>query len=149
MKDKKAISPTITTVILIVLVIIIAIIILLWYQGFIKEKLIKFDKPVENVCDEISLRTFFTSDPVNLGFDNIGNVPIYAVDLQIESGGNINVVPLGGEKGGKVNPGLTSVLDYGVSSDDKIKIIPVLLGKAKDGSVKPFTCPENKGIIAS
>ena len=44
LKNKKAVSPMISTVLLIMIAIIIAIIILIWGRGFIKEKLDKSEK---------------------------------------------------------------------------------------------------------
>ena len=41
MKEKKGVSPIISTVLLIVIVIILAIIILLWSRGFVKEIITK------------------------------------------------------------------------------------------------------------
>ena len=40
-KNKKAVSPTISTVLLVMIVIIVAIIILMWSRGFIKEAIEK------------------------------------------------------------------------------------------------------------
>ena len=40
-KNKKAVSPVVSTVLLVLIVIILAIIILLWSRGFIKEVILK------------------------------------------------------------------------------------------------------------
>lgn len=148
-RGKKAVSPVIATVLLIMIVIILAIIILLWSRGFIKEKILKFDKPVENVCSEVSIKTFVNND-LTYGFTNTGNVPIYAVDVKISKKGGSEVIRAGAAENGQVEIGLSTILDTpkvqeGVTTE--VKIIPVLLGKNKDGAVKEYTCPEKAGFV--
>ncbi len=148
--DKKAVSPIIATVLLIMLVIILAIIILLWSQGFIKEKVLKFGKPIENVCAEVSIRTFVNADDT-YGFTNIGNVPIYAVDIKTtrKGGSDIEHVDIAG--GGKVDIGLStifkSVPKIDETTDKEIKLIPIILGETKSGAVKEYTCPERNSFV--
>jgi len=140
---KRGVSPIVSTVLLIALVIIIAIILLLWARGFIKEKVLKFDKPAENVCGEIGLRTFVNDDD-SMGFSNIGNVPIYRIDLKIEGGGSSRIESLTNEDS-STNPGFSTTIDTSVAmydSDTKFKIIPVLIGNVKSGGINEFTCPE-------
>src|SRR3989344_7688515 len=154
-RGRKAVSPVIATVLLIMIVIILAIIILLWSRGFIKEKILKFDKPIENVCSEVSIRTFVNDDDTgsgfSYGFTNIGNVPVYAVDVKISEGGSSEIVHAGQLEGGQVDVGLSTILEGvpGIQKDvtSKVKIIPVLLGKNKDGAIKEFTCPEQSAFV--
>ncbi len=145
LQKKKAVSPVIATVLLIMMVIILAIIILLWSRGFIKEKVLKFDKPIENVCGEVSIKTFVNEDNT-FGFTNIGNVPINAVDVKITKEGSSNVYPVDS----RVNVGLSTILDTvpeSYSDAEEVKIIPILLGKNKDGAIKEYTCPEANGFV--
>ncbi|MDD5191960.1 MAG: hypothetical protein PHH54_04950 [Candidatus Nanoarchaeia archaeon] len=148
-RGKKGVSPVIATVLLIMIVIIIAIIILLWSQGFIKEKLLKFDKPIENVCSEVSIKTFVNED-YTYGFTNIGNVPIYAVDVKISEGGNSRIVRADQTKNGQVDIGLSTKLSVEAidpTTTTEVKIIPILLGKNKEGGIKEFTCPEQAAFV--
>ena len=154
-KRKRGISPIIATVLLIMLVLILAIIILLWSQGFIKERILKFDKPVENSCSELSLQTFVNGDN-SFGFTNIGNVPIYGVSLKVIGTGSSDTYELDDEEGGRVSPGFSTILkkDDGSgdnflidsTTDKEIKIIPILIGETKDGGTKEYTCPERNAI---
>lgn len=142
---KKAISPLVSTVLLIMIVIILAVIILLWSRGFIKEKLTKFDKPVENVCSEVSIKTFLNEDESSsFGFTNIGNVPIYAVDLKLTGNGKTEVKRIAK----KADVGLSvNIEGYDYNEYEEVAIIPVLLGKSSSGGVKEYTCPERTGFV--
>ena len=148
--EEKAVSPIIATVLLIMLVIILAIIILLWSRGWIKEKILKFDKPIENVCGEVKIRTFVNPDGTTYGFTNIGNVPIYAVNVKITEGGDSKTIRADKDSGGQVSPGISTNLNtesINPGTTTEVKIIPILLGKNKDGAVKEFPCPEQSGIV--
>ena len=152
-KDKRGISPVVTTVLLIMLVIILAIIILLWSRGFIKEKVLKFDKPIDNVCGEVSIRTFVNADNT-FGFTNIGNIPIHAVDIKTTKKGGSDIDNVGMSGGGKVDIGLSTIFENvskiirtGNNKDEEIKIIPILLGETKSGAIKEYTCPERNGFV--
>ena len=146
--DKRGISPVVTTVLLIMLVIILAIIILLWSKGFIKEKVLKFDKPIDNVCAEVSIRTFVNADNT-YGFTNIGNIPIHAVDIKTTKKGGSDINHVGMAGGGKVDIGLSTIFEgLTISSGDiEIELIPVLLGETKSGAVKEYTCPERNSFV--
>lgn len=149
--NKKGVSPVIATVLLIMLVIIIAIIILLWSRAFIKEKLLKFDKPIDTVCNEVSINTF-VNDDYTYGFTNTGNVPIYAVDVKISEDGGSKVIRADQTKNGQVDIGLSTILNVeainpNAGGTEEVKIIPILLGKNKDGAIKEYTCPEKAAFV--
>jgi len=148
--DKRGISPVVTTVLLIMLVIILAMIILLWSRGFIKEKVLKFDKPIENICAEVSIRTFVNADNT-FGFTNIGNIPINSVDIKTTTKGGSDINNVGMEGGGKVDIGLSTIFKdidpINKAVDEEIKIIPILLGETKSGAIKEYTCPERNGFV--
>jgi len=146
-KRKKGVSPMVSTVLLIMIVIIIAIIILIWGRGWIKEKLLKFNKPIENVCPDVSIKPFVNPDN-SYGFTNTGNIPIYQVDLKITKKGSSSVTRI--DK--SINPGASVILgnDYDLvisGNIEEIKIIPVLLGKTSSGKQKQYTCPEQTAVV--
>jgi flagellin-like protein len=146
-RGRKAVSPIIATVLLIMMAIVLAIIILLWSRAFIKEQILKFDKPIETVCSEVSIKTFVNKD-YTYGFTNTGNVPIYSVDVKISKKGSSDTVRA--DQGGQVDIGLSTVLNTNAIdplSTTEIKIIPVLLGKNKEGAIKEYTCPEQSGFV--
>jgi flagellin-like protein len=140
---KRGISPIIATVLLIMIVIIIAIVIFIWYQGFIGEGVYKFDKPIDAACSDVKISGFKDDFTNTFGFTNTGSVPIYAVDLKLKDGADMDVERVSG----KVNAGLSKrIEDYDYTLYDEIKVIPILLGKTRSGAVKEFTCPDNIGI---
>lgn len=136
----------VSTVLLIMLVIIIAIIILIWGRGWIKEKLLKFNKPIENVCGDVFIKPFVNPDN-SYGFTNTGNIPIYQTDLKITTRGKSTVT----RNEQLVNPGASVVLggegSYLAGDIEEIKIIPVLLGKTSSGKQKEYTCPEQTAAV--
>jgi len=154
-KNKRAVSPIISTVLLVMIVIIIAIIILMWSRGFIKEVILKEiggeSKNVEKFCSEISMKGIL-NDEGSFGFTNNGNVPVYALNLKLSGGiigeGSSDIINIRPEDGGLVNPGFSTLVrdEYGSYYDyydyDEVKIIPVLLGKTKTGAIKEKGCEE-------
>jgi flagellin-like protein len=152
LKNKKAVSPVIATILLILIAIIIAILIFLWAKSFIKESIKKMDKSIDNICSEVKIETFAEED--SFGFRNTGNVPIYAVNLELSSEGDSEVIKIDLIKLG--NPGMTYVFtgndgdgEYNAlySSHESVKIIPVLIGKNKNGVVKQYTCNKRNAFI--
>jgi len=150
--NKKGLSPIVATSILIVIVIILAIIILLWARGFIKEAVIKeiagSSKRAEEFCREIGMRGFVNEDN-SFGFENTGTIPIFAYRINLEKSGSSEIIRVGNDQGGSVNPGDTAIISHSsvkpYSSYDSVKIIPVLLGKV-EGSTQSYDCPEINGI---
>ena len=150
--NKKGLSPIVATSILIVIVIILAIIILLWARGFIKEAVIKeiagSSKRAEEFCREIGMRGFVNEDD-SFGFENTGTIPIFAYRINLKESGDSDVIRVGNEEGGSVNPGGIVIISHSevksYSDYESVKIIPVLLGKVK-GSTQPYDCPEINGI---
>jgi len=151
--SKKGLSPIVSTSILIVIVIILAIIILLWARGFISEAVIKeiagSEKRADEFCSEVKMRGIVNQDN-SFGFENTGSVPIFAYRVKTESLGSSDIVKVGNEDGGSVNPGYSVIVSYsGVKSYpeyDNVKIIPILLGKV-EGGTQEFECPEINGIL--
>jgi len=141
-KSKKAVSPVVSTVLLIVIVVILAIIIFLWARGFIKEKVEKFDKPIEMICSEVNFRASYIGG--KLSIVNRGNVPIYNLNVKKEKPGTSDIISL--SRPINLGAGASASESVPVSGDyEKIIIIPVLLGKSGNKN-KQYTCPENNGV---
>jgi flagellin-like protein len=155
MKEKKAVSPVIATVLLVMIVIILAIIILLWARGFLAEALVKEisgeEKTVERYCTELKIKPKVDEVNDNFGFTNVGNVPIYSYNIKFTNGGSSSVVRVG--QGGIVNPGFSTIakdnlgVEYKYSTNEEIRIFPILLGKSDSGSAKEFQCPDVNGVL--
>ncbi|MEK6830826.1 MAG: archaellin/type IV pilin N-terminal domain-containing protein [Nanoarchaeota archaeon] len=161
MLNKNAVSPIISTVLLIMIVIVLAFIILLWSRGFIKEAITKEvagkESSVNKLCQEIQIRPVINEDDT-FGFENTGNIPIYAYNIKLSAGGSSETIKISKEEGGSVNPGFTAIVDRdkiggrGYSNfqgeDEGIKIIPVLLGRLQNSnSNQEFPCPDENGFI--
>jgi len=154
---KRAVSPVVSTVLLIMMVIIIAIIILLWTRGFIKETILKEvageSKRVQAYCREVKIDPILNDDG-SFGFNNVGNVPVYSINVKLTKDGSSDNVIIEGEEG-VINPGfsiiINSVMLKGRSDIyydyEEVKIIPILLGKDEEGNAEPFICPETDGIV--
>ncbi len=140
MKRKKAVSPVVSTVLLMIIVIILALIIFLWARSFIGERVEKFGKPVDNVCQEVNFRASLEGDKLLLV--NQGNVPIHAINIKEVSPGTSEITEkiIDLDKGSSKNETISLRL-----TTDSVVVIPVLLGKSS-GQFKRKPCPENLGI---
>lgn len=124
----KGISPVVATVLLIAIVIVLVLIVFIWARGFIKEVVMKNEETAEKSCNKINLQISLVGD--NLQINNIGNIPLYRVDIRVTTGGDSSIkrseknIPAGGGD---------SITDIsGLSSADKIEVIPVILGEVDD-----------------
>jgi flagellin-like protein len=156
--EKKAVSPVVSTVLLVMIVIILAVIILLWSRGFIKEVILKEiageSKRVEQYCQEAGLNPIYNEYDGSFGFQNIGNVPIYAVNVKLVSQGSSNLIRINDpNQRNLANPSRSVIIqdpnsgtDIDATGYEEVKIIPILLGKLKDGGIKEFQCDEIHGI---
>lgn len=148
-RGKRGLSPIVSTVILVVIVFVLALIILLWARGFVKEAVIKSiagnEKRADEYCLEVRIRGFVNEDNT-FGFENTGNVPIFAYRLKLEGAGGSDVFKIDNNNGGSVNPGYSTIIDdYAYDSYDSITVIPILLGKVQ-GAAQEFECPERTGV---
>ena len=162
-KEKKGVSPVISTVLLIMIVIILAIIILLWANSFVQEAVTKTidsrEKQIEQWCQEIKLTPEISDDGLSFGFTNTGNVPLYKYELKLteKGSGDSKKVLIDSAKGGSVNPGFDSIIDTATNTEvtgsyedyESIKVIPILLGDgkgSKNTGKQEVRCPEKLAI---
>jgi len=156
-KNKKAVSPIVSTVLLITICIVLALIILLWSKGFIKETIEKEiageTKNIDKACSEIYITPIINTETQSFGFTNSGNVPIYAFNLKLSSNGNSEITKISSVDGGLVNPGFSTIIKdaagnaYDYDIYEEIKIIPILLGKSKSGGIQEYQCSEKDSLI--
>jgi|TARA_Y100000310_G_scaffold114158_1_gene112660 flagellin-like protein len=144
LQNKRAVSPVIATVLLIGLVVVIALIVFLWFKGLTQEAIIKFDKNVELVCDEVQFEANYLNGVLSIS--NIGNVPIYGIKVKISDGGNHEtkgLKDLSGWPTTGLNQGKTFSGDISdnVVSADSVTLTPVLVGSSDSGE-KSYTCDE-------
>ena len=144
-KDKKALSPVITTVLLIALVVILATIIFLWARGFIKEAIEKeiggVKKTAEKFCPEVNFESSISGTQVSI--INRGNIPLYKIDIKKINKGSSNT-----EEGAVINIGIgqsESVTIEDIQDYDEVIMIPILLGKSQNEE-KEYACSEKYGV---
>ena len=141
---KKGVSPVIATVLLIGIVIIIGVIIFLWLRGLTQEAVTKFDKNVELVCDDVQFDASYSAG--KLVVSNIGNVPIYEIEIKLLQNKNYETKNLNtfSQKwpDAGLNPGRVFSDDITINAESII-LIPILIGSAESGE-KSYTCDESR-----
>ena len=148
MKEKKGLSPIIATMLLIVIVIVIGLIIFLWFKGMNIEAITKFEGTnIKLVCDEVQFEASYSGG--YLSILNLGNVPIYKVDVKMEGSGTHSTITLNEVENSWPYFGLPQGgAYYGAFADDvgsiKLIVIPVLVGKSDSGDLA-HTCEERHG----
>ncbi|MDP2925750.1 MAG: hypothetical protein Q8N99_05250 [Nanoarchaeota archaeon] len=158
-RNKKGISPLVSTILLIMIVLILAIIILLWASGFKREAITKTvgneERTTDYFCSQLSYDPILNDDG-SFGFKNTGTIPIYAFKLKLvyTGSGDSNVVDVVDNSGTpiSVNGGMTVIIDSpGINAHseyDKITVLPILLGKkASGGDPEPSPCPEESALV--
>ncbi|MEK6844284.1 MAG: archaellin/type IV pilin N-terminal domain-containing protein [Nanoarchaeota archaeon] len=149
--NKKGLSPIIATVLLISLALVLALIIFIWARSVIKEKVTKFGETIESACKDVSFNAELErSGKVNI--NNLGNVPLYGVEVRKRGVGIIKNVGAGyfgnGLEGLPKGAGKTTNIDLGNPSiGEEFIIVPILLGET-DLYKKPYTCSDDFGKIA-
>ena len=150
-KDRRGVSPVISTVLLISMVVVIALIIFIWFRNINQEAITKFDGTnVEVICGDVKFDSSYSLGSLSV-FNN-GNVPVYSMKVQVEKQGSRDTYDLQDiedsnwpEKG--LNPGSAFSSGYLgdlVEGSDDIVLIPVLVGTAESGQ-KIYTCQEQYG----
>lgn len=150
MKSKKGVSPIIATILLIALVIIIGTIVFMWFRSMTQEAITKFDKNIELVCDDVQFDSSYSTGGV-LTISNLGNIPIYSMNVKMEGGGSYETNEITDtlfgtnwpEKG--LNQGAVVFGEITAENYEKITLIPILMGINPDGETKTHTCEERHG----
>ena len=156
MKNKKAISPVVATTLLIAIVVIIGLIIFLWMRNVIGDYGEKFGKNIELVCEEVVLGASYSVSTGMLYITNDGDVPVFKLNLKIESGGGYQTAELN-EIAAQSTPwpekGLTQGGTYSgdisaeAANADEILVMPVLIGISDKGDKKTYACGEQYGYV--
>jgi len=151
---KKAISPVIATILLVAMVVVIALIIFLWLRGVVGDYGVKFGKNIELVCEDVELYVSYSEGILYV--TNDGNIPVFELNLKIESAGGYERIELNeipnldtpwpkeGLKQGGVYSGYISLY---VGTAEEIILMPVLIGLSDKGSRKTHACGEQYGYV--
>ncbi len=130
---KRGISPVIATILLIMIVIILAVIIFLWARGFVKETITKKGMPSYQACDEVDLKLSYIG--TELQITNVGNIPVYRLEIKKKSGGSVEVDEIEG-----LSTGESEIIDIG--SGYEVEVVPAILGETET-SKKIDVCQDN------
>lgn len=144
LRNKKAVSPIIATIMLVLLVIVLAAIIVLWGTTFIPEALTKFDRPIEEKCNEVKFSAELSEAGAasKISVVNEGSVPIYKFSVRKQSSSESTVTTTDSKN---LLPGSSVIIDAdtsSLSSGDEIDIIPILLGKTKSNKIQENQCSQ-------
>ena len=147
---RKGVSPVIATTLLIAMVVVLGLIIFLWFRGFTEEAVTKFGGTnIKLVCQDVKFESNYYAGSLSL--INTGNVPIYSVELKVESPGGHDTMDItditdwpatGLNQGGSFTGDISSVS----VSADQITVIPILRGTSKSGT-KTHICDEQYGEV--
>ena len=141
-KQKKGVSPVIATVLLISIVVVLALIIFFWFRSFTKEAVLKFDKNIELVCEDVAFSGSVSETTIVMSND--GNVPLADVRVKISGAGGRKSVDLNLTEGVGVGKTITTE-NTDLSSAESILLIPVLRGTKNSGQ-ENYVCDERYGV---
>ncbi|MDD5012554.1 MAG: hypothetical protein PHQ66_02845 [Candidatus Nanoarchaeia archaeon] len=143
-KNKRGLSPVITTVLLIALVVVSTSIVFLWFRGMVEEGVTKFGKNIKLVCDDVDFKAEYNAG--TLSVVNNGNIPIYNLNLRISSGGNFEtreISEISGvdwpETGLAQGGSFAGNIAGEVGSASEMIVSPILVGTSSSGQ-KTYIC---------
>lgn len=150
-KERKGVSPVITTVLLVLIVLVLATLIIVWGTQFIPEKLSKFGASIEDGCSNVKLTATPSGEGANmmLALANTGDIHIYKIGVQTIGGSSseIKTYDLGPNNNG-LKPGDTFSINVNAGSADKLEIVPIILGETEGKTIQEFSCSGNSKVIS-
>ena len=142
--SNKGVSPVIATILLIGMVIVIGLIIFLWLRSLTQEAVTKFDKNVELVCGDVQFDAGYSGGILTVS--NIGNIPIYGIQIKISQDKSYETKDLNTLTGkwpdAGLNPGKVFSDDLNINAES-ITLIPILIGSSQSGE-KSYACDESR-----
>lgn len=154
-KEKKGLSPVVSTVLLIVLALVLVVIVFAWARTWIGEKiekdLGKGPEVIESFCKDVQFVAEANKGADTIDVNNIGNIPLYGVEVSKRVSGSVKNIG-----GARFNDGAGLPRGSGdsvqidlnsVSIGDELIVTPVLLGET-DEYKKTFVCAEEYGVTA-
>ena len=152
--EKRGLSPVIATVMLIVLGLALVMIIFAWARSWIGEAIQKDmgngPEAIETFCKDVGFNAEAKISENKVGVNNIGNVPLYGIEvIKKSSGGAENI---GGARfGNGLSQGRGEKVDIplaGIDVNDELIVIPVLAGETNEQK-KAHICDEEFGKLAN
>ena len=128
----KGISPLIATVILVGVAIVLFGVVFFWLRGLVSEQVMKFDKPIEQQCDNIVLSAKAEGNKVYIS--NQGNIPIVGINVKIKTDGKTITRSVKKPVSGVIGPGKADVIDvsdegFDFAGAQERTITPLIQGK--------------------
>ncbi len=145
---KRGLSPVIASVLLIAIALVLATIIFLWAKTWIGEKIQKDlgggPEAIESFCKDVQFVVDVDKNG-NVNANNLGNIPIYGVEIKRKVAGSIEnlgtgVFNNGLDKGAKGSVSIT-FSGRGVNVGDELIVSPILLGETNEYK-KPHVCAD-------
>ena len=140
LKNKRGLSPVITTTLLIAIAVVLALIVFLYFRSFTKEVWTKKGMKSYEACQQVDLQAFYDKTAGTLQVTNNGNIAVYSLKLLVKKDG---------ERGAETLPvddpvGIGQTITENVGTDlDTIEIYPTLLGEGKSPK-ETLVCNNNK-----
>jgi flagellin-like protein len=146
-KKKKGLSPVIANVLLVAFVIAIISLVFIWLRGMVEEGIVKFDKNIQLVCDDIDFEVSYNAENI-LIIQNNGLPPIYTFSVKLTKIGEfstMDIKDLSEEEGDWISGGLrqggiySQLINFeeGVT---EVALVPVLVGTDSKNKQRRFTC---------
>jgi flagellin-like protein len=139
---KRGLSPIVATILLVSITLVLAVIVFFWARSFISESVEKNERAIELSCEDVDF--FVEASGGNLSVQNIGSIPIYAIEMRVKGQGEIKEI---GKTGSTVGPGETAIfpLPEDANHGDTIIAVPILLGETESDRVS-YVCDAEYGI---
>jgi len=125
-------------------------VVFIWSRTFISEQVLKFNEPIEDYCNSVSLDIDVSKqegDTLQFSLSNIGNVNVYQiqVDYLYEGGKTTQFYSASGIENQDIALSAGKAVTFTVMQPSEItiqslEITPLLLGEGKDTG-KPFAFP--------
>ena len=152
-RDRRGLSPVVATMLLIIITIALALIVFLWFRSFNQEAITKFGGTnIDVVCQQVQFDASYDANSQTISLQNLGNVPVYSFNLQIQKTGSQQTVNMTNAVTDWPKIGLPSneVYSGAIDSNDAsgantITVIPVLRGISSNGGIKSHVCASQYG----
>lgn len=129
---KRGLSPVVATTLLVSVTLVLAVIIFFWARTFIGESITKADSAIENSCEQVDYA--IDARQGQLYITNMGNVPIYALEMRIKGLGEVKSI---GKTGSTIANGQSAnwTLPGDATPGDTLVTVPILLGETSTDRV--------------
>jgi len=145
---RRGLSPVIATVLLIAIALTLALAIFMWAKTWVGEKIEKDigggPQAIEMFCEDVSFEARVKGDG-EVTITNIGNIPIYNVEVKKIRKGSVKDLGSLGTTGIAVGSSMTGKLvGASLTEGEDVNVIPILLGETESFKT-PYVCDDKYG----